>query len=96
MRPSPNQMGGFGIPEPELVDEAGGAWRSQFDGTRWQVNAAHEDYVSLRGGRTRALPLSAGATSQGDRAAHARRTATLSELSIFGDVGVWRLMQRRR
>ena len=37
----------FGIPEPELVDDSGGQWRSRFDGQRWQVNASHEDYVSL-------------------------------------------------
>jgi hypothetical protein len=37
----------FGIPEPELVDDATASWRSRFDGQRWQVNAAHEDYAAL-------------------------------------------------
>jgi hypothetical protein len=40
---------GFGIPEPELVDDAGATWRSRFDGRRWQVNASHDDYVALHG-----------------------------------------------
>jgi hypothetical protein len=38
-----------GVPEPELVDDPGGRWRSRFDGQRWQVNASHEDYIALRG-----------------------------------------------
>jgi hypothetical protein len=38
---------GHGIPEPELVDDAPGSWRSRFHGQRWQVNAVHEDYVQL-------------------------------------------------
>jgi hypothetical protein len=38
-----------GIPEPELVDDPGGRWRSRFDGQRWQVNASHDDYIALRG-----------------------------------------------
>jgi hypothetical protein len=37
-----------GVPEPELVDDAGGRWRSRFDGQRWQVNASHEDYIAFR------------------------------------------------
>jgi hypothetical protein len=40
--------GGFGIPEPELVDEPNDNWRSRFDGERWQVNAAHPDYAATR------------------------------------------------
>jgi len=40
---------GFGIPEPELVDDAGASWRSRFDGRRWQVNASQDDYVALHG-----------------------------------------------
>lgn len=40
--------GGFGIPEPELVDDPNGTWRSRFDGERWQVNAAHPDYAGTR------------------------------------------------
>jgi hypothetical protein len=38
-----------GVPEPELVDDSGGRWRSRFDGRRWQVNASHDDYIALRG-----------------------------------------------
>jgi len=38
-----------GIPEPELVKDHGGRWRSRFDGQRWQVNASHDDYIALRG-----------------------------------------------
>jgi hypothetical protein len=38
-----------GIPEPELVDDSSGRWRSRFDGQRWQVNASHDDYIALRG-----------------------------------------------
>jgi hypothetical protein len=38
-----------GIPEPELVDDPSGRWRSRFDGQRWQVNASHDDYIALRG-----------------------------------------------
>ncbi len=48
----------LGIPEPELIDAPGSAWRSRFDGQRWQVNAGHEDFLALAGeprGRTRYL-----------------------------------------
>jgi hypothetical protein len=38
----------FGIPEPQLVDAAGETWRSRFDGTRWEVNQMHEDYLALK------------------------------------------------
>jgi hypothetical protein len=38
-----------GVPEPELLDDPQGRWRSRFDGQRWQVNASHEDYIALRG-----------------------------------------------
>jgi hypothetical protein len=38
-----------GVPEPELVDDSAGRWRSRFDGQRWQVNASHDDYIALRG-----------------------------------------------
>lgn len=40
---------GSGIPEPILVDDPAGLWRSRMtaDG-RWEVNEAHEDYRSLR------------------------------------------------
>lgn len=37
----------LGIPEPELLDEPTASWRSRFDGQRWQVNAAHEDFAAL-------------------------------------------------
>ena len=39
----------LGIPEPELVEEPGTAWRSRFLGQRWQVNAGHEDFAALAG-----------------------------------------------
>lgn len=53
-RPEPLTDLAAGIPEPELVDDPGGRWRSRFNGQSWQVNASHEDYISLRGeSRTR-------------------------------------------
>ncbi|HEU4382100.1 MAG TPA: ATP-binding protein [Anaeromyxobacteraceae bacterium] len=39
---------GLGIPEPNLVDDPGRTWRSRFDGTRWEVNRMHEDYLALK------------------------------------------------
>jgi hypothetical protein len=48
-RPEPAADLAGGVPEPELVDDPGGRWRSRFDGQRWQVNASHEDYIALRG-----------------------------------------------
>lgn len=48
-RPEPSADLAAGVPEPELVDDSGGRWRSRFDGQRWQVNASHEDYIALRG-----------------------------------------------
>jgi hypothetical protein len=39
----------LGIPEPELLDEPGAAWRSRYFGQRWQVNAGHEDFIALAG-----------------------------------------------
>ncbi len=48
-RPEPSADLAAGVPEPELVDDAGARWRSRFDGQRWQVNASHEDYIALRG-----------------------------------------------
>lgn len=50
--------GGYDLPEPDLVDDPAGRWRSRYDGRIWQVNAAHGDYVALRGdsrGRLRYL-----------------------------------------
>ena len=38
----------LGIPEPHLVSDAEGAWRSRMAGERWEVNDAHEDYRALR------------------------------------------------
>ncbi len=53
-RPEPAANLAAGVPEPELVDDASGRWRSRFDGQHWQVNASHEDYIALRGeARTR-------------------------------------------
>jgi hypothetical protein len=48
-RPEPSADLAAGVPEPELIDDAGARWRSRFDGQRWQVNASHEDYIALRG-----------------------------------------------
>jgi Histidine kinase-, DNA gyrase B-, and HSP90-like ATPase len=48
-RPDPPVDLTAGVPEPELVDDPAGRWRSRFDGQRWQVNASHEDYIALRG-----------------------------------------------
>jgi hypothetical protein len=48
-RPEPATDLTAGVPEPELVDDSGGRWRSRFDGQRWQVNASHDDYIALRG-----------------------------------------------
>jgi hypothetical protein len=39
----------FGIPEPHLVSDADGTWRSRMRGDRWEVNDEHEDYRALRG-----------------------------------------------
>jgi len=44
----PREEGGFGIPEPLLVDAPGETWRSRFDGSRWEVNQMHEDYLALK------------------------------------------------
>jgi hypothetical protein len=44
----------LGIPEPHLVSDPDGAWRSRMSGDRWEINEAHEDYRSLRAdGRAR-------------------------------------------
>ena len=50
--------GTLGIPEPLLVSDTDGAWRSRMVAERWEVNDAHEDYRALRGegrGRLRYL-----------------------------------------
>ena len=36
-----------GIPEPELVDHPGAAWRSRILDGRWQVNTGHRDYQAI-------------------------------------------------
>jgi hypothetical protein len=36
-----------GIPEPELVDFPGAAWRSRLLDDRWQVNSAHPEYRAI-------------------------------------------------
>jgi len=36
-----------GIPEPELVDQPGAAWRSRILERRWQVNSGHADYKAI-------------------------------------------------
>jgi hypothetical protein len=40
--------GSLGVPEPHLVSDAEGSWRSRMVGERWEVNDAHEDYRALR------------------------------------------------
>ena len=36
-----------GIPEPELVNHTGAAWRSRLLDKRWQVNTAHPEYRAI-------------------------------------------------
>jgi len=43
------ESGTRGLPEPRLVSDPGGLWRSRMQGQTWEVNDAHEDYVALRG-----------------------------------------------
>jgi hypothetical protein len=38
----------LGIPEPHLVSDAAGLWRSRMRAGRWEVNDAHEDYQAVR------------------------------------------------
>lgn len=38
-----------GIPEPKLVSDPIGSWRSRMAGEEWQVNDAHDDYRALCG-----------------------------------------------
>jgi hypothetical protein len=38
----------LGVPEPHLVSDVDGRWRSRMLGDRWEVNEAHADYVALR------------------------------------------------
>jgi hypothetical protein len=44
-----------GIPEPAFVAEPRGEWRSRVSDGRWEVNAAHRDYVSVDGSARRKL-----------------------------------------
>jgi hypothetical protein len=41
--------GELGVPEPNLVSDPDGRWRSRMLGDRWEVNDAHPDYLALRG-----------------------------------------------
>ncbi len=36
-----------GIPEPELVDQPGGRWRSRIVDGHWQVNAGHPEFRAI-------------------------------------------------
>jgi hypothetical protein len=38
----------LGVPEPRLVSDASGTWRSRMHGDRWDVNDAHEDWLAIR------------------------------------------------
>jgi hypothetical protein len=38
----------LGIPEPVLVNDPAGLWRSRMARDTWEINEAHEDYVRLR------------------------------------------------
>lgn len=40
-------QGRQGIPEPSLVDEPGGAWRSRMQEGRWEINAGHREFRSI-------------------------------------------------
>jgi hypothetical protein len=42
------ERGALGIPEPRLVSDPGGSWRSRMSGNAWEVNDGHEDYRALR------------------------------------------------
>jgi hypothetical protein len=43
-----NAESALGIPEPQLVSDPDGAWRSRMSGATWEVNAEHDDYRALR------------------------------------------------
>ncbi len=45
----PEEGATLGIPEPQLVSDPAGRWRSRWLEERWEVNDAHEDYIALRG-----------------------------------------------
>jgi len=44
-----------GIPEPAFVTDPRGDWRSRLADGRWEVNAAHRDYLSVEGSPRRKL-----------------------------------------
>jgi len=44
-----------GIPEPAFIADPRGDWRSRLAGGRWEVNAAHRDYLSVEGNPRRKL-----------------------------------------
>jgi len=74
------EEGGFGIPEPQLVDAPGETWRSRFDGQRWEVNQMHEDYLALKG-EARARVRYLLALLAKDLAQHAHRVPGAVEAS---------------
>ena len=42
-----NRESALGIPEPKLVSDADGRWRSRMRDQRWEVNDAHADYIAI-------------------------------------------------
>jgi LmbE family N-acetylglucosaminyl deacetylase len=38
----------LGVPEPHLLSDPAGRWRSRMIDSRWEVNDAHPDYLALR------------------------------------------------
>ncbi len=46
--PEENDSASLGIPDPRLVSDPQGGWRSRMLGDVWEVNDAHEDYLALR------------------------------------------------
>ncbi len=43
----PSRGADEGIPDPELVDQPGDAWRSRMREGRWQVNVGHREYRAI-------------------------------------------------
>ena len=76
----PREEGGFGIPEPQLVDAPGETWRSRFDGKRWEVNQMHEDYLALKGEARSRLRYLVALLAK-DLAQHAHRVPGAMEAS---------------
>ncbi len=48
VEPEETAEAALGIPEPHLVSDAAGRWRSRMHADRWEVNDAHEDYRAVR------------------------------------------------